>query len=384
MPKPPRTLLSPVHRITRTVILTTLLCLVGFGESPALHAQTFDIAADISLPAKPFAGMPERKWTLPGYELDSTFLHFGIGTAGNGKRVYLHRYSETDQPIGRVTLQPERKSLEPHGAASLITPDARRYSGGAFLNGEPAGKWLRMSIDTTMSEACEGIHFEADPAQITTALRECFTDTASQRRVRLTRVAYKSGQLHGPAVETYLDGRVKRSGRYITGKPVGVEVDFSYDGDTLRTIAHGAARSDTVYHEHSATTSAIGGIMFSVERMPAFPSPTCPEPDYATATEEEVAAYQECTTTAMLKFIYHTIRYPLSSRMAGAEGMSVVQFVVEKDGSIGDVHTERFISSTLDAEALRIVKAMPPWHPGYQDGEPVRVQFNLPVVFRLE
>jgi protein TonB len=58
--------------------------------------------------------------------------------------------------------------------------------------------------------------------------------------------------------------------------------------------------------------------------------------------------------------------------------------VVEKDGSIGDAKVLRGIGYSCDEEALRVVKGMPKWIPGTQNGKAVRVQFNMPVKFKLE
>jgi protein TonB len=86
---------------------------------------------------------------------------------------------------------------------------------------------------------------------------------------------------------------------------------------------------------------------------------------------------------AMLKFIYDNIKYPSIARENGVEGMVVVSFVVEKDGSISDARIARDIGAGCGQEAVRVVNMMPKWNPGKQRGRPVRVQFNLPVKFKL-
>lgn len=86
---------------------------------------------------------------------------------------------------------------------------------------------------------------------------------------------------------------------------------------------------------------------------------------------------------AMLKFIYDNIKYPAIARENGVEGMVVVSFVVEKDGSISDAKIARDIGAGCGQEAVRVVNMMPKWNPGKQRGRPVRVQFNLPVKFKL-
>jgi periplasmic protein TonB len=86
---------------------------------------------------------------------------------------------------------------------------------------------------------------------------------------------------------------------------------------------------------------------------------------------------------AMAQFIKRNLKYPASARRMGVEGKVFVQFVVNKDGNITDVRTLRGISADCDKEAERIVKAMPPWKAGKQNGKPVRVSFVLPIVFKL-
>ena len=86
---------------------------------------------------------------------------------------------------------------------------------------------------------------------------------------------------------------------------------------------------------------------------------------------------------AMAAFIKKNLKYPASARRMGVEGKVYVQFVVNKDGNITDVKTLRGISDDCDKEAERIVKAMPPWKAGKQNGKPVRVSFVLPIVFKL-
>ena len=86
---------------------------------------------------------------------------------------------------------------------------------------------------------------------------------------------------------------------------------------------------------------------------------------------------------ALMKYIQQNIKYPKEAQAQGKQGRVIVQFVVEKDGSITDSKIVRSADPQLDAEALRIVNAMPNWTPGKQRGEPVRTRFTLPVTFRL-
>ena len=86
---------------------------------------------------------------------------------------------------------------------------------------------------------------------------------------------------------------------------------------------------------------------------------------------------------ALMQFLYENIRYPEAALTAGKQGRVVVQFVVEADGTVSSAKVVRSISEDLDAEALRVVNAMPRWTPGKHKGKAVRVKYTLPVSFRL-
>lgn len=85
----------------------------------------------------------------------------------------------------------------------------------------------------------------------------------------------------------------------------------------------------------------------------------------------------------MMSFFQKNIKYPAEAKEKGKKGRVLVQFVVEKDGSIVEPKVVKSVSPELDAEALRVVQMMPKWKPGQQRGKNVRVQFTLPVSFRL-
>ena len=86
---------------------------------------------------------------------------------------------------------------------------------------------------------------------------------------------------------------------------------------------------------------------------------------------------------ALMEWLRKNIKYPAIAEENGVQGRVVVQFVVEKDGSITDVKVVKPIDPSLDKEATRVVKSMPHWIPGKQNGSAVRVRYTLPVTFRL-
>lgn len=88
--------------------------------------------------------------------------------------------------------------------------------------------------------------------------------------------------------------------------------------------------------------------------------------------------------SALMKYLSENVRYPVVAQENGVQGRVVVSFVVEKDGHITDVKVVRSVDPTLDKEAARVVKSMPNWIPGKQNGSAVRVKYNVPVSFKLQ
>lgn len=82
-------------------------------------------------------------------------------------------------------------------------------------------------------------------------------------------------------------------------------------------------------------------------------------------------------------FLSSNMRYPVIAVENNIEGEVVVQFIVEKDGSITDVQVVKSVDPSLDKEAVRMVRIMPKWNAGMQQGKPVRVKYIVPVKFTL-
>ena len=85
-----------------------------------------------------------------------------------------------------------------------------------------------------------------------------------------------------------------------------------------------------------------------------------------------------------MKFLGKNIKYPTISQENGVQGRVIVQFVVNRDGSIVDPVVVRGVDPYLDKEALRVIATMPKWKPGKQRGKAVRVKYTVPVMFRLQ
>lgn len=116
------------------------------------------------------------------------------------------------------------------------------------------------------------------------------------------------------------------------------------------------------------------------------PPPPAPKPEVATKifdVVEEMPSFPG-GNGALMSYLASNIKYPVVAQENGVQGRVTVSFVVERDGSISDVRVARSVDPSLDREAQRVVKSMPRWKPGKQNGSAVRVKYTVPVVFRLQ
>ncbi len=116
------------------------------------------------------------------------------------------------------------------------------------------------------------------------------------------------------------------------------------------------------YGSQEKSAQAQDDVFFIVDDMPEFPG----------------------GQLALRKFIAREIKYPKEASKKGIQGKVFVNFVVEKDGSVGAVKIVRGVDPSLDKEALRVIQSLPKWAPGKQKGVPVRVSYTVPINFALQ
>ena len=144
------------------------------------------------------------------------------------------------------------------------------------------------------------------------------------------------------------------------GKPVRVSfiipIIFKLDNDIS------TAKSDEKENVGQADIKSDGEVIYqTVDEMPEFPG----------------------GVEALMDYVSRNVKYPESAKENNLQGRVLVKFVIEKDGSVSNVEVGRGWGNELDDEAVRVVKAMPKWKPGKQEGKPVRVSFMLPINFKL-
>ena len=124
--------------------------------------------------------------------------------------------------------------------------------------------------------------------------------------------------------------------------------------------ANAQVNNDNVVKDSVGATSSTDPVFSFTEESPQFPG----------------------GMDAMMSFINGEIRYPEEAREKGITGTMLVEFVVEKDGSVSNVKVKVPLFPECDNEAIRVITAMPRWKPGKNNGEPVRCFYQVPIMFR--
>ena len=109
-----------------------------------------------------------------------------------------------------------------------------------------------------------------------------------------------------------------------------------------------------------------------------------PEENVIFEVVEEQPEFPNGGMSGLMQYLSKNIKYPAIAQENGTQGRVIVQFVVNRDGSIVDAKVMRSVDPYLDKEALRVISGMPKWKPGKQRGKAVRCRFTVPVMFRLQ
>ena len=144
-----------------------------------------------------------------------------------------------------------------------------------------------------------------------------------------------------------------------------VSEDFQYSDATTEYDAVTVASAEEITREQEMQpqqSETSNKVYETAERMPSFPG----------------------GAEALFRFLNSNMRYPEVAEENGVQGRVLVTFIVERDGAISDVKVAKSVDPSLDKEAVRIIKSMPRWNPGTQDGKPVRVKYTVPVTFKLQ
>lgn len=169
---------------------------------------------------------------------------------------------------------------------------------------------------------------------------------------------YKDKELDGKLKEWYENGQLRKDIDYKDGKKNGKLLTYWDNGKPKRIDVY---ENDKLIEGKCINSDGIETIHYDYEKMPEFPG----------------------GINELMQYVVKETKYPNKSRKKGIEGRVLVGFIVNQNGTISDIKIVQSVNDELDEEAMRVVRNMPKWEPGMEDGEAVRVAFNLPIKFRL-
>ncbi|NJN34811.1 MAG: TonB family protein [Saprospiraceae bacterium] len=164
---------------------------------------------------------------------------------------------------------------------------------------------------------------------------------------------------HGAFREWYPNGQLKAKGDFYKGNLTGELTTYYSNGKIKRQDFYkaDALQNGTCFDENGNQTTYV---------------PYWIKPEFKGGQEQ------------LFRYLANRIVYPENARRNGIQGTVYVGFVVDKDGSITNVKVKKGVHKSIDEEALRMVKNMPKWSPGAEEGEKVRVAYTLPIKFALQ
>lgn len=167
----------------------------------------------------------------------------------------------------------------------------------------------------------------------------------------------KNKKIDGKYKEWFEGGQLHKDIDYDKGKKNGNLMTYWSNGKPKRIDVY---KNDSLISGKCYNTEGKEVLYYDYERMPEFPG----------------------GAQKLSRYISSQIRYPKKMVRRKIGGRVLVGFKVDVDGRIYDVKITRSVNPELDAEAMRVVMGMPRWYPGLQDGEAVKVSFNIPIVFQ--
>ncbi len=174
--------------------------------------------------------------------------------------------------------------------------------------------------------------------------------------------------------------------KQITKTTVAFEVPEMKGGDDVNAVYQAPVTSDA---ELGKTTQTVDNTDINLDAL-NLPDNADQGGKEVVEEKQEIVRYVEEMPSfpngqdELMKFFAQNVKYPEVARRAGVEGKVFVQFVVGKDGRVGQVSIAKGIGAGCDEEAIRVVKMMPKWTPGKQNGRTVLVQVIVPIIFKLQ
>lgn len=272
----------------------------------------------------------------------------------------------------------EFKSLEtliPHGLAKHYYDPGAIYSTGTYYNGKLMGKWsyydINGVIDTVTYQPLDYYKKTSEYSSDITKLKKPSAEI--EQRVRRSIFCFLRNHFHLPARLKNLNQDITFTFKTIIdldGKLKNIEI-LSTNNEDLQIEVYRVlsmykcdfeikkAFETTLFYKHTESYTTNNSFNACIDNMPQFPG----------------------GTDRLNHYLANSFKYPLEAKKLDLKGKVYVSFVVDKTGKITDIKIIKSLHFLLDNEAIRLVKSMPDWIPGTQDGKPVNIMHTLPISF---
>ena len=273
----------------------------------------------------------------PGSKLLTANFNSTLEKTPEGKFIFKMYFPVNKQMTHSVTYKSKKIEIK-DGPYEEYWDDGQLRWKGEFKENERVGEWIELFGSRSYQKGNyvknnkEGEWLHLDSLMEKVSRSETF----------------KNGELNGPVKYFDENGELEKELRYEKGEIVATVFDRDPPKEQYKIV----------------------------EELPRFPG--C-----ETAGLDSLAL-KKCAEKKLLMHIYTNIKYPVKARMNGIQGTAIVQYNVSKTGQIEDIRVRRGISKSIAAECERVVSTMPVWIPGKQQGKAVKVQYNLPIRFKLE
>jgi protein TonB len=260
--------------------------------------------------------------------------------------------------------------------------EGKNHSYGAYQLRKETGKRNLMAILVMFAIGVAIAAFVAIKGVVENAMKQ---DVAIEADVELAKLAEKKEakveKKEEPKIEKVEVEKVKSSVKFV---PPVIKKDSEVKPEEELKSQEELNKTNTAIgaFDVKGNDEAAGEVLKAKEVI-AQPEPPKEEETKVFDVVEQMPSFPG-GPSALMQFLSSNIKYPVVAEENGVQGRVVCTFVVEKDGSITDVRVIKSVDPSLDKEAMRVVKSMPKWIPGKQNGSAVRVKYTVPVTFRLQ
>ena len=260
--------------------------------------------------------------------------------------------------------------------------EGKNHSYGAYQLRKETGKRNLMAILVMFAIGVAIAAFVAIKGVVENAMKQ---DVAIEADVELAKLAEKKEakveKKEEPKVEKIEVEKVKSSVKFV---PPVIKKDSEVKPEEELKSQEELNKTNTAIgaFDVKGNDDAAGEVLKAKEVI-AQPEPPKEEETKVFDVVEQMPSFPG-GPSALFEYLSKNIKYPVVAEENGIQGRVIVSFVVERDGSITDVRVVKSVDPSLDKEAQRVVKSMPRWIPGKQNGSAVRVKYTVPVTFRLQ